>query len=56
MSGLGPASAGPARSLDMSEQVHNKSRANIVHAVLLALVAIGFYVGFILVTSSGSVQ
>ena len=40
----------------MTEQVQNKSRSNIRMAIVLGLVAVGFYVGFILVTANGSVQ
>jgi hypothetical protein len=40
----------------MTEQLQDKSRSNIRMAVILGLVAAGFYVGFILVTANGSVQ
>lgn len=40
----------------MTEQAQDKSRSNILMAVVLGLVAVGFYVGFILVTANNSVQ
>jgi hypothetical protein len=40
----------------MTEQTRDKSRSNIGMAIVLGLIAVGFYMGFILVTANGSVQ
>ncbi len=37
----------------MNSRMHDKRRSNILLAAVLGLVAVGFYVGFILVTAAG---
>ena len=37
----------------MTNQIQDKRRSNIIVAIVLGLVAVGFYVGFILVNTPG---
>jgi len=37
----------------MTEQRNDKRRSNIILAVILGLVALGFYLGFIYINASG---
>ena len=40
----------------MTDQVQTKRRSNIGLAIVLGLVAVGFYVGFLLVNTQGAAQ